>query len=231
MVNQYNVYGLYIGYAFDNLESYTDNWTSLISTIKPIFSGQILYMSSYWTTATWDTNSNNKYQTKLAYPLWGMVDIIAIAPYFEVTDDSEPTASDLEGYFKNVPLYQRGQNIYQEIKNFYDKWKKPILLGDVGIPAYSGAAQAPYNGTTMSSQVSSPSIQESWLEAWYVTFDNLDWFKGINSYCIGNPYDSYNYDSSTPVYNYWKKTFYYEKSVTQSQLQISKITITYLRSS
>ncbi|MCA7081881.1 hypothetical protein LGL73_14140, partial [Staphylococcus aureus] len=85
MINQYNVYGLYIGYAFDNLESYTDNWTSLISTIKPIFSGQLLYMSSYWTTATWDTNSNNKYQTKLAYPLWGMVDIIAIAPYFEVT--------------------------------------------------------------------------------------------------------------------------------------------------
>ena len=218
MVNQYNVYGLYIGYAFDNLESYTDNWTSLISTIKPIFSGQLLYMSSYWTTATWDTNSNNKYQTKLAYPLWGMVDIIAIAPYFEVTDESEPTASDLEGYFKNVPLYQRGQNIYQEIKNFYDKWNKPVLLGDVGIPAYSGAAQAPYNGTTMSSQASSPSIQESWLEAWYVTFEGLDWFKGINSYCIGNPYDSYNYDSSTSVYNYWKKTFYYEKSVTQSQI-------------
>ena len=218
MVNQYNVYGLYIGYAFDNLESYTDNWTSLISTIKPIFSGKILYMSSYWTTATWDTNSNNKYQTKLAYPLWGMVDIIAIAPYFEVTDDSEPTASELEGYFKNVPLYQRGQNIYQEIKNFYDKWKKPILLGDVGIPAYSGAAQAPYNGTTMSNQKSSSSIQESWLEAWYVTFEDLDWFKGINSYCIGNPYDSYNYDSSTSVYNYWKKTFYYEKSVTQSQI-------------
>ena len=218
MVNQYNVYGLYIGYAFDNLESYTDNWTSLINTIKPIFSGQLLYMSSYWTTATWDTNSNNKYQTKLAYPLWGMVDIIAIAPYFEVTDDTEPTASDLEGYFKNVPLYQRGQNIYQEIKNFYDKWKKPILLGDVGIPAYSGAAQAPYNGTTMSSQVASSSIQESWLEAWYVTFEDLDWFKGINSYCIGNPYDSYNYDSSTSVYKYWKKTFYYEKSVTQSQI-------------
>ncbi|QBJ03609.1 tail protein [Lactobacillus phage 3-521] len=218
MVNQYNVYGLYIGYAFDNLESYTDNWTSLISTVKPIFSGQLLYMSSYWTTATWDTNSNNKYQTKLAYPLWGMVDIIAIAPYFEVTDDAEPTASDLEGYFKNVPLYQRGQNIYQEIKNFYDKWKKPILLGDVGIPAYSGAAQAPYNGTTMSSQVVSSSIQESWLEAWYVTFEDLDWFKGINSYCIGNPYDSYNYDNSTSVYAYWKKIFYYEKSVNQSQI-------------
>lgn len=127
------------------MEDSTEKWKSVITSLRSLFSGKILYRTNYWVTANWAPETIVAYNKKLNNPLFGLVDIIAIATYFELTDNRNPSVDQLIDAIYSVPLYGRGQNIFKEIKAFYDKWNKPIFFGELGIPPYSNSPEQPHN--------------------------------------------------------------------------------------
>lgn len=184
---KYHVYAMYVASNLVNMESYTSKWATLITNTKAIYSGQIAYRTNYWVTATWDSGTQAAYQKKLNSGIWQYVDIIAIAAYFELTDKQNPTLSDLEAAIFNVPKYNRGQNVFNEIKAFYDKWKKPILFGELGVPDFSSAASIPWNYVMPEGDTHSSTIQEYWFNCWTDVFGDQPWFLGYSIFSVGDP--------------------------------------------
>lgn len=46
---------------------------------------------------------------------------------------------------QSTQIFNRKQNVKQEIKRFYDKWRKPIFFGELGFPKTDKASIEPYN--------------------------------------------------------------------------------------
>lgn len=68
--------------------------------------------------------------------LYSKVDFISIAAYFELTNNSTNTVENLASAIESSQIAINGQvrhqNIKQEIRNFYEKWNKPIFFGELG---------------------------------------------------------------------------------------------------
>ncbi|MED1018622.1 glycoside hydrolase family 113 [Bacillus atrophaeus] len=188
---QNNVDGIYIASNLVHLEDYTDKWKTLIADVRKVYNGKILYRTNYWATADWAPETIVAYNKKLNNPIFGIVDIIAIGAYFELTDNRNPTVDQLIDAIYSVPLYGRGQNIFKEIKAFNDKWNKPILFGELGIPPYSNSPEQPHNAFGELGEYNE-SIQANWFEAWIRVFQAQDWWQGYSVYAISDEKSVYN---------------------------------------
>ncbi|KYC94814.1 DUF7359 domain-containing protein [Bacillus amyloliquefaciens] len=188
---QFKLDGLYIASNLVHLEDSTEKWKSVITGLRSLFSGKILYRTNYWVTADWAPETIVAYNKKLNNPLFGLVDIIAIAAYFELTDNRNPSVDQLIDAIYSVPLYGRGQNIFKEIKAFYDKWNKPIFFGELGIPPYSNSPEQPHNAFGDLGEYNE-SIQANWFEAWVRVFQAQDWWQGYSVYVISDEKSVYN---------------------------------------
>ncbi|CAM3229599.1 hypothetical protein GHI93_12010 [Lactococcus hircilactis] len=175
----------YIASNLVNVESYSDKWVSLINALKAKYTAPMIYRTNYWVTASWAPDTITAYQNKLNNPLFGLVDEIAIAGYFELTDKDVPTVDELKQAILNVPIYNRGQNIFSEIKAFNDKWKKKIFFGELGIAPYKGASATPWKYDYPSSDYNE-TVQANWYQAWYETFQDYDWFNGFSIFLLGS---------------------------------------------
>lgn len=183
--------GLYIASNLVHMESFTDKWKALISEVRTVYTGKILYRTNYWITASWAPDYVEAYENKLNNALFGLVDVIAIAAYFELTDNKSPSVDELIEAIYSVPLYGRGQNIFDEIKAFHDKWDKPIFFGELGIPPYSNSPQQPHNALGDLGEYNE-SIQSNWFEAWVRVFQTQEWWLGYSIYTIADEKSVYN---------------------------------------
>ncbi len=188
---QFKLDGLYIASNLVHMEDSTEKWKSVITSVRSLFSGKMLYRTNYWVTADWAPETIAAYNKKLNNPLFGLVDIIAIAAYFELTDNRNPSVDQLIDAIYSVPLYGRGQNIFKEIKAFYDKWNKPIFFGELGIPPYSNSPEQPHNAFGDLGEYNE-SIQANWFEAWVRVFQAQDWWQGYSVYAISDEKSVYN---------------------------------------
>uniref|UniRef100_UPI00406C3942 glycoside hydrolase family 113 n=1 Tax=Bacillus sp. FSL R5-0443 TaxID=2975302 RepID=UPI00406C3942 len=188
---QFKLDGLYIASNLVHMEDSTEKWKSVITGIRSLFSGKLLYRTNYWVTADWAPETIAAYNKKLNNPIFGLVDIIAIAAYFELTDNRNPSIDQLIDAIYSVPLYGRGQNIFKEIKAFYDKWNKPIFFGELGIPPYSNSPEQPHNAFGDLGEYNE-SIQANWFEAWIRVFQAQDWWQGYSVYAISDEKSVYN---------------------------------------
>ncbi|MCA7081804.1 hypothetical protein LGL73_13720, partial [Staphylococcus aureus] len=157
------------------------------------------------------------YQNKLNNPLFGYVDVIAIAAYFEVTNKVSPSVQDIKDGIYNVPIHDRGQNIYQEIKSFYDKWNKPIMFGELGIPPYDQSASAPYQANIQPGWKLSDTIQHNWFAAWYEVFALETWLLGFSIFSVGDSNSTY-YVQSGDIASFLSQLNLYQSTVSQSQI-------------
>ncbi|MEH2977095.1 glycoside hydrolase family 113 [Bacillus amyloliquefaciens] len=183
--------GLYIASNLVHMESFTDKWEALISEVRTVYTGKILYRTNYWITASWAPDYVEAYENKLNNALFGLVDVIAIAAYFELTDNKSPSVDEFIDAIYSVPLYGRGQNIFDEIKAFHDKWDKPIFFGELGIPPYSNSPQQPHNAFGDLGEYNE-SIQSNWFEAWVRVFQTQEWWLGYSIYTIADEKSVYN---------------------------------------
>ena len=189
------VYGIYIASNLVRLEHETQNWIDLINNFRSVYSGKVIYRTNYWVTASWATELKEAYDNKLNNDLFGLVDIIAISSYFELTDKINPSVEDLKENIYNVSLYGRGQNIYEEIKAFNEKWNKPIMFGELGIPPYETAPSQPWNNQFNTEY--NEDIQANWFKAWYEVFSPNDWFLGFSIYAIADTNTTYKIQEKT----------------------------------
>lgn len=178
-------HAMYLASNLVYMEYETARWDTLITQIRAIFTGKIAIRTNFWVTATWDEPSTTAYQNKLNNPIWGMVDIIAIAAYFELTNTVSPSKEELRAAIYDVPIYDRGQNIFAEIEALANRWNKPIYFGELGIPPWDGMADQPYD-YIQGTQAEDQQLQADWFDVWYDEFGGQDWFLGYSIYNIGD---------------------------------------------
>ena len=186
-----NLYGMYIATNLVHLEQYEDNWVSIIQNARKAYSGKIFFRTNWWATASWAPDTITAYNDTLNRSFWQYVDVIAIAAYFEVTDEHAPSSTTLQKELTCTEIYDRKQDIVSEIKAFNDKWKKPIFFGELGLPPYDNAPSKPYDNQMDKTSKYSEVTQSNWFDAWYTTFSKFDWWLGYSIFEIGSN-SSYN---------------------------------------
>lgn len=194
---------LCIASNFTHLERYEDRWVQLAATVKERFPGLITYKTNWWYTADWDEASQRAFQEKLKRPIFGKVDFISIAAYFELSDRPTNTVSQLKEALQSSTVFERKQNIVAEIEQLHMKWNKPIFLGELGFPKRNYAAKQPWNPSP--SNVFNGEEQARGFEAYRQVFTQ-DWFLGFSVFAVGDKGEDKHYypsDESAAVIRKW----------------------------
>ena len=180
----YHVDALNIGTSFVYMESNEKNMCDMVDYVRERYKGLITYRTNFWVTAEdFSPEFKTKYKEKLDNKVFSKVDFISIAAYFELTDNDTNTVDDLVSSLESTKIYNRKQNVKQEIKNFYDKWNKPIFFGELGFPRTNKASVQPYN--PLISDIINDQEQANCFEAYRIVFENEPWNLGFSIFAIG----------------------------------------------
>lgn len=205
IANPYSVEAIYIGSNFEQLESYHDYWRGVVDDTRKIYKGELTYRTNFWITAAWAPETITAYEAKLNNPMWGYMDFISIAAYFELNEANNPSKAQLVADLRNVSKYGRGQNIVEEIKAFYTKWNKPVFFGELGFVDLEKTASEPWS--TSPSTVVSEIAQNTAFAAYQEVFENEHWFMGFSLFAIGMQSSKYNVMdklAEITIRNWWK---------------------------
>ncbi|SHJ73164.1 hypothetical protein SAMN02745163_02451 [Clostridium cavendishii DSM 21758] len=188
----YRVDALVVGTSFSYLEDMEDNLCDLADFSRTYYKGLITYRTSQWVTANWTDEAtkkqveelNKKYNQKLNNKIFSKVDFISIASYFELTNNDVNTVENLTKSLISSQKFSRGQEIKTQVKNFYDKWKKPIFFGELGFPRTTKASIDPWNPYA-STEINNQE-QANCFEAYRITYEAEPWFLGFSFFAVGN---------------------------------------------
>ena len=116
-----NVEMLCIGTGLDSMvtnASYTNNWKTLISTAKSIYSGPVVYSADWY---GYDTCR-----------LWNFVDCAGINAYFPLSSDVTPSVSVLiSGWTNSSATGWLGANWVSEISNWQAGVSLPLIFSEI----------------------------------------------------------------------------------------------------
>lgn len=202
----YHVDALNIGSSFVHMEYAEGYWCDTIDYVRQYYKGLVTYRTGWWYTAQWEPETITSYEGKLNNKLFSKLDFISIAAYFELTDKETNTVEALESSIEGSEIYNRKQNIKKEIKNFHDKWNKPIFFGELGFPKTNSASVHPWN--PYQNDIVNNLEQANCFEAYRRNFEKEQWFLGFSIFAIGeNSVDKRYYPSeeSTVVIKNWYK--------------------------
>lgn len=200
----YHVDALNIGTSFTKIEPEEDRFCDMVDYVRSYYKGLITYRTSWWKTAAWDDSFTREYEKKLNNKLFSKVDFISIAAYFELTENSTNIVGNLVNALQSTEIYNRKQNVKQEIKNFYSKWNKPIFFGELGFPPIEKASMEPWNPFLQ--EKANGKEQANCFEAYKSVFENEQWNLGFSIFAIGNEGPSNHYypsDFSVNVIKGW----------------------------
>lgn len=205
IANKYDVNIIITGSNFTKLETYEDEWCDIIDFVKENFNGEVTYKTSWWYTASWDKESMDRYEEKLNNKIFSKVDFISIAAYFELSEKSENTVDDLVNCLSSTEIYNRKQNVVEEINNFYKKYSKEIYFGELGFPRKNNAATHPWDSNV--SNTYNDKEQARCFEAYKKVFESKDYLKGFSVFALGNKGEDKNFypskDSIKVIYDWY----------------------------
>jgi hypothetical protein len=123
VANRAEVDLLIIGSELNSTEEMTERWTKIAKRVREEFKGQIGY------SANWDRFDK--------ITLWPLVDVMCVSSYFEL----EPDDTDA-----SVAKLVRAWNTERtKLIKAAEKWKKPLVLSEVGYPSVPWASAHPWN--------------------------------------------------------------------------------------
>jgi len=179
----YHVDALNIGTSFVNMESEEKDMCDMVDYVRMYYKGLVTYRTNFWVTAEWEPELTTQYEKKLNNRVFSKLDFISIAAYFELTNNDTNTVDNLVASLQSTQIYNRKQDVKKEIKNFYDKWKKPIFFGELGFPKTNKASVEPYN--PYFSDIINNQEQANCFEAYKRVFENEPWNLGFSIFAIG----------------------------------------------
>ena len=179
-------WGIYVASNLVKLEDQTPHWLRLIQAVRGAFAGKVIYRTQWWVTASWEPSTLAAWKTKLENPVFGAVDVIGIAAYFELTDLPAPTAADIKAALRSTTVHGRKQDVHAEITALQKRWKKPVFLGELSCPAVDHGAQTPWDPEA--GEKVNKDIQKHYLSAYLETFAGSPAeFLGFSVFTIGHP--------------------------------------------
>ncbi|MDR3594474.1 glycoside hydrolase family 113 [Clostridium sp.] len=201
----YHVDALNAGTSFVYMESDEDNMCDMIDYVRERYKGLVTYRTNFWVTAAdFAPEYTEKYKAKLNNKVFSKVDFISIASYFELTENDTNTTEYLTKALQSTTKFNRKQNIKQEIKNFNDKWNKPVFFGELGFPRTNKASVEPHN--PLISNTLNNREQANCFEAYRNVFENEHWNLGFSVFAIGETSGDKRYypsDESTEIIRSW----------------------------
>lgn len=208
----YYVEALNIGSSFTMMEDKEEQFCDMVDYVRRYYDGLVTYRTSWWKTVKWDDPAvdkvrkelDNAYERKLNNKLFGKLDFISIAAYFELTENDTNTVDNLVNAIHSTQIYDRKQNVKEEIENFYSRWNKPIFFGELGFPPTDKASFAPWNPRP--TDIINFEEQANCFEAYRRVFEKEQWHLGFSIFAIGSKEADNNYypnDSSIEVIKRW----------------------------
>lgn len=184
-----DVYAVIAGSSYTKIESHLWYWRDVFTFIRDAYPGKLTYKTSWWLTAEWDPSTTDQYNEKKNNLIFGYVDFITIAAYFELNENPAPSTGDLIADLSRSSIYARHQNVYEEIRSFSEIWGRDIFFGELGIPSVNYGAFAPWNPDVSSDM--NEDIQSHAYEAYQDVFGSDSWFKGYSIWQVSNASNSY----------------------------------------
>lgn len=208
----YHVDALMIGSSFTKFENEGEGFCNMIDYARNYYKGLITYKTSFWITVDWKDNATkaiqdklkSDYEKKLNNKIFSKVDYISIAAYFELTENDINTVDNLVKAIQSTQRYNRKQDVKQEIKNFYDKWNKPVFFGELGFPKTDKASVEPWN--PYQTDKLNDKEQANCFEAYRISFENEPWNLGFSIFAIGEDSADKRYypnEYSTEIIKKW----------------------------
>jgi len=147
--------------ASDANSTNTQNWNSLIGSVRQIYSGKLTY-SANWGGPGWTDEKNR-------IGFWGSLDYIGISAYFPL-----PTGNKTVQAYKDE--WAKINN--NDIKNLYNRWNKPVVFTEVGYRSMDWAQWEPFNYWGGGSY--DPDNQAALYEALFSYWDGQSFMQGVH---------------------------------------------------
>jgi len=128
-------------------------WSTLIDTVRSVYSGQITYASN------WDNYQNVSF--------WGQLDFIGIDAYFPVSNKKTPSFED---------YYAGWENDFNAIKTLSSSVGKDVVFTEFGYRNINYSAKEPWIENSNSTYNSV--AQENAYQALFCRFWSEPWFRG-----------------------------------------------------
>lgn len=108
---------------------------------------------------------------------WNDVDIIGVDGYFDLTDQADPSVSQLVSAWTNSPA-NGGFNAVQALENLASAYSKPLIFTEIGYESTPGTNEEPWNYSL--SDGYDPTEQADCYEAFFQVFSQQTaWMKGV----------------------------------------------------
>ncbi len=116
-----NVNLFVVGTELVELTKYKENWESLISDVRKVYSGKLTYAAE-------GRKANN-------VTFWSSLDYIGIDAYFPISDKKDPSLSE---------LVKGWENYDKELKKLSDDFNKKIIFTEIGYKSVEGTSIKPW---------------------------------------------------------------------------------------
>lgn len=188
----YFLWGIYVNTNMDILYDQPLLWQEIYDTIKEGRPESNVMIKTNW----WETEDDDKmmgFNTKCTADYFKIWDIISISAYFPLSKDAKSASYNDIFTWLNYGNNFNDRLIKNDIRTLSLSLNKPIMLGELGLPAIDYAVTEPSNENVGS--IIDETTQKNWYMAWHNTFINEDWFLGWSFYHMADEYNSL-YDPS-----------------------------------
>lgn len=155
LAEQLDVDYFVIGTELTGTSHMVDYWRAIVESVRQVYSGPITY------AANWGGE-----EVSIAW--WDAVDAIGIDAYYPLTQNDNPTVSELRTAWAPI---------ISSLEQLSKKWDRPIILTEIGYQSTDGVNQAPWNSHT--SGLTDLQEQADTYQAAIEVFSGHDWWKGV----------------------------------------------------
>jgi hypothetical protein len=161
-----------VGCELNDMEQYTSNWTTLISSVRGIYSGPLTY------AANWSVDGDNEGgYNKISW--WNQLDEIGIDAYFPLANTTDPSESTLVSSWSNLATSINSWRQSAGLTN------KNVVFTEVGYQAQAATAESPA-GTSKNTPQDIPA-QANAYQALLSVMSAEPWWDGAFWWAEGSP--------------------------------------------
>ncbi len=186
-LKDYNFWGIYVNTNMDILYDNTMLWQEIYDTIKAGRPDSNIMIKTNW----WESDEDGEMMglnTKSTHPYFRIWDVVSISAYFPLSAKAQSASyNEIYGWINNGTDHTN-QQIKTDIRALAAALNKPIMFGELGIPALDSSVIQPYN--LQCGYIEDEQTQRNWYEAWHNSFIDEDWFLGWHFYHMSDLYNS-----------------------------------------